>query len=147
MAVTGRVLCDEAVCHDAATRHHFDAAEEVEARAAAHWVAQKERRAAGEFDVALKPLRAGRDRRQRRTTLLLIMAGWLCMAAGAGMSQYDYHRPEFVRGTGIAVWIGENADAVCNHLALPAVVVGGLLTLVGFGRFASTPSGRATRSS
>ncbi|WP_331718750.1 hypothetical protein [Streptomyces sp. NBC_00212] len=139
VTLTGRVLCDESDCHAAAQRHHFDAAESIEAKAAADWVAQKELSLApGELKVVQEHLRTGRDQQQRRLSFLFVLAGVLCAAAGAAMGQYDYHRPESASGSSLTVWIGENVDALCNHLAFPAIVAGALLVLFGFGRAALT---------
>ncbi|MBD0844240.1 hypothetical protein [Streptomyces sp. TRM68416] len=138
VTMTGRVLCDEADCHTAAQRHHFDAAESIEARAAADWVAQKELDLApGELTVVQERVATGHDRRQRRASFGFVLAGAVCAAAGGAMSQYDYTKPEGTSpGTSINVWIWTNVDSLCNHLAFPAVIAGTLLVLYGVARLA-----------
>lgn len=42
VTMTGRVLCDNKDCHTAAQRHHLDAAEAIEAKAAAEWAFEKD---------------------------------------------------------------------------------------------------------
>ncbi|WP_327332961.1 hypothetical protein [Streptomyces anulatus] len=138
VTMTGRVMCDEADCHAAAQRHHFDAAEAIEAKAAADWAAQKQLDLApGELRVVQERVLTDHDRRQRRASLGFVLVGVLCAAAGGTMGQYDYHRPEFGSAS-FTAWIGESFDAVCNTLAFPAVVAGTLLVLFGFGRLAIT---------
>ncbi|MGW4951555.1 hypothetical protein [Streptomyces parvulus] len=120
LTMTGRVLCDEPDCHTAAQSHHFDAAEAIEARAAAEWVAQKELDfAPGELEVVREHVRAGRRREPRRASLGLMLTGLLCVAGGVSMSRYDYHRPESASTTSLMVWLGENFDAICSHFASP----------------------------
>ncbi|WP_455355907.1 hypothetical protein [Streptomyces sp. SYSU K217416] len=139
VTMTGRVLCDEADCHAAAQRHHFDAAESIEAKAAADWAAEKDMGIpAGKLRVVQQRVRSDHGRRQRRVSLLFVLVGVLCAAAGGAMGQYDYHRPEFASGSSFTVWIGEDFDAICNHLAFPAIVAGTLLVLFGFVRLAVT---------
>ncbi|NGO40649.1 hypothetical protein [Streptomyces ureilyticus] len=140
VTMTGRVLCDEADCHTAAQRHHFDAAESIEAKAAADWVAQKELDLApGELAVVQERVLTGHDRRQHRASFGFVLIGVLCAAAGGAMGQYDYHKPKGASpGTNVSVWFWENVDSLCNHLAVPAVVAGTLLVLFGFGRLAVT---------
>ncbi|ORT54652.1 hypothetical protein [Streptomyces sp. CB03238] len=140
VTMTGRVLCDETDCHAAAQRHHFDAAESIEAKAAAEWAAQKELDfAPGELGVVQERALSGHDRRQRRAAFGFLLVGVLCAAAGGAMSQYDYTKPEGTSpGTNINVWIWTNVDSLCNHLAFPAVIAGTLLVLYGFVRLAVT---------
>lgn len=136
VTMTGRVLCDEADCHAAAQRHHFDAAESIEAKAAADWVAQKELDLApGELAVVQERVTTGHDQRQRRAALSFMLVGVVCAAAGGAMSQYDYTKPKGTSpGTNISVWIWTNVDSLCNHLAFPAVIAGALLALYGVAR-------------
>ncbi|PKV82723.1 hypothetical protein [Streptomyces sp. TLI_146] len=62
-------LCDECDCHIAAQRHHFDAAESIEAKAAA-WAAQKELDLVpGELGVVQERVLSGHDWRRRRASL------------------------------------------------------------------------------
>lgn len=138
VTMTGRVLCDEKDCHIAAQRHHFDDADSIEAKAAADWVAQKELDLApGELDVVQKRVSTDFDRRQRRASLGFCLIGVLCAAAGGAMSQYDYTKPEGTSpGTHIQVWLWQNVDSVCNHLAFPAVIAGTLLFMFGVVRLA-----------
>ncbi|MFF4173685.1 hypothetical protein [Streptomyces sp. NPDC001744] len=142
VTMTGRVLCDESDCHSAAQRHHFDAAESIEAKAAADWVAQKELDLApGELAVHQERVRTGYyDKRdQRRASLGFVLVGVLCVAAGGGMGQYDYTKPKGTSpGTNINVWIWTNVDSLCNHLAFPALVAGTLLIMFGVCRLAIT---------
>ncbi|MEW1926403.1 hypothetical protein [Streptomyces sp. NPDC088360] len=140
VTMTGRVLCDEAECHAAAQRHHFDAAESIEAKAAADWAAEKDLGIpAGKLRVVQQRARTGHDRRQRRAALLSVLAGVLCAVAGGAMGQYDYTKPEGTSpGTNIDVWIWSNVDSLCTHLAFPAVLAGALLVLFGFGRLTLT---------
>ncbi|MFD0253649.1 hypothetical protein ACFVGX_22345 [Streptomyces sp. NPDC127113] len=140
VTMTGRVLCDEGDCHAAAQRHHFDAAESIEAKAAADWVAQKELDLApGELGVVQERVLSDEDRRQRRASFGFVLAGVLCTAAGAGMDQYDYTKPAGTSpGTDVNVWFWTNVDSLCNTLAFPAVVAGALLVLFGFGRLVVT---------
>ncbi|KUF17357.1 hypothetical protein [Streptomyces silvensis] len=136
VTMTGRVLCDESDCHAAAQRHHVDAAESIEAKAAADWVAQRELGPApGELGVVRKRVLSSADRRQRRASFGFVLVGVLCVAAGGAMGQYDYTKPAGTSpGTSIGVWIGTNADSLCNTLALPAILAGALLVLFGPGR-------------
>lgn len=140
VTMVGRVLCDEAECHTAAQRHHFDAADSIEARAAADWAAEKDMGLApGELRVVEERVRTGHDRQQRRASYSFVLVGVLCAAAGGAMSQYDYHKPKGTSpGTNINVWIWTNVDSLCNHLAFPAVIAGTLFVLFGFGRLAVT---------
>lgn len=140
VTMTGRVLCDEDDCYSTAQRHHFDAAESIQAKAAADWVAQKELDLApGELAVVQERVLSGHDRRQFRASLGFMLAGVLCVAAGAGMGQYDYTKPASASpGTNPIVWIWTNVDSLCNHLAFPALVAGTLLILFGGARLAVT---------
>ncbi|MBX7471228.1 hypothetical protein K1Y80_34790 [Streptomyces sp. MAG02] len=140
VTTTGRVLCDEDDCHSTAQRHHFDAAESIQAKAAADWVAQKELDLApGELAVVQKHFLSDHDRRQRRASLGFMLAGVLCTAAGAGLGQYDYTKPAGTSpGTNLIVWIWTNVDSLCNTLAYPAIVAGTLLILFGVVRLAVT---------
>jgi hypothetical protein len=137
VAMTGRVLCDEAECHAAARRHHFDAAESIEAKAAADWATHRELDVApGQSTVEqerhLSSLR-DRERQERRLATRLVI-GILLGGAGAAMSLYDYHRPNFASSPNFSVWMGENFDAICNHLAQPVLVLGVVVVLVAIGR-------------
>ncbi|MEU4266083.1 hypothetical protein [Streptomyces sp. NPDC025273] len=139
VTMTARVMCDEADCHAAAQRHFFDAAESIEAQAAAEWLAQKELDSApGELAVYQEHTRTGYydKRQQRRAPIGFMLGGVVCVGAGAAMGQYDYHRPEFASSTSFTAWVGENAEALCNHLAFPAIVAGILLYIYGFARLA-----------
>ncbi|MEV6147055.1 hypothetical protein [Streptomyces sp. NPDC051992] len=142
VTMTSRVMCDEADCHAAAQRHHFDAAESIEAKAAAEWVAQRELDfAPGELAVYQERVRTGYydKRQQRRASIGFVLVGVLCAAAGGAMGQYDYTKPKGASpGTDFTVWIAQNVDSLCNHLAFPAVVAGTLLVLFGFVRLAIT---------
>ncbi|MFD8415486.1 hypothetical protein ACFV2Q_27615 [Streptomyces sp. NPDC059650] len=138
VTITGRVLCDEKDCHASAQRHHFDATDAIEAKAAADWAAQKELDLApGEVEVVLRSVRTDFDRRQRRASLTFCLIGVLCMGAGGAMGQYDYTKPEGTSpGTHIDVWFWQNVDSLCNHLAFPAVLAGTLLFMFGVVRIA-----------
>ncbi|WP_433407067.1 hypothetical protein [Streptomyces sp. CA-146814] len=142
VTMTGRVLCDEADCHAAAQRHHFDAAESIEAKAAAEWVAQKELDLApGELAVHQEHVRTGYydQQEKRRASYGFMVVGVLCTAAGAGMGQYQYTKPEGSSpGTDIRVWFWQNIDSLCNFLAFPMVVAGALLVMFGVVRLAIT---------
>ncbi|MFF8387774.1 hypothetical protein ACF053_29610 [Streptomyces kanasensis] len=148
VTMTGRVLCDATDCHAAARRHHFQAAESMEAKAATEWAAQKELPPGpGEHVVVQKRVLTDHDRRQRRASLGYVLVGLLCSAAGAGMSQYDYHRrPDIAPGDSFLSLSGENFDAICNFLTLPALLAGLLFLLFGFTRLALTSAPHADRT-
>ncbi|MFE4829816.1 hypothetical protein [Streptomyces sp. NPDC056672] len=138
VTMTGRVLCDESACHTAAQHHYFDAAESIEAKTAADWVAQKKLDLApGELGVVQERVRTGHERRQRRGSLGFVLVGVLCAAAGGAMSQYDYTKPKGTSaGTNISVLIWTNVDSLCDQWAFPAVIAGTLLALYGAARLA-----------
>ncbi|MFZ3476031.1 hypothetical protein ACODT4_44375 [Streptomyces sp. 2.9] len=128
IAMLGRVLCDEAKCYTAARQHHHDAAESIEAQAAAEWAAEK--------DLGLAPgsLRAEKQRRtgwtfEQRRFLARTLFALIVTAAGVAMSTYDYQRPDGLSGGSMSASIGRQADEMCNFLAFPTITAGALLLL------------------
>lgn len=75
-------------------------------------------------------------RDQRRAPIAFLVAGVLCVAAGAGMIQYDYTKPELAPSNSITVWFWQNVDSLCNLLAYPTVLAGTLLVMFGIVRLA-----------
>ncbi|MEW1632238.1 hypothetical protein AB0387_33565 [Streptomyces sp. NPDC089173] len=140
VTTTGRLLCDEADCYSSAQRHHFDAAESIQAKAAADWVAQKELDLApGGPAVVQKRFLSDHERHQRRASFGFVLAGVLCTTAGAGMDPCHYTKPAGTSpGTNSIVWFWTNVDSLCNTLAFPAVFAGTLLIMFGVGRLAVT---------
>ncbi|MFD9453475.1 hypothetical protein ACFWBC_10340 [Streptomyces sp. NPDC059985] len=127
IAMVGRVLCDEADCHTAARRHHLDAAEAIEAKAAADWAAEKH------LGLAPGGLRAEKRRSgwtfQERTLFARMSIGIILTAVGAAMSTYDYQRPDNLSGGSLSAVFGQQADKTCNLLAFPTIVAGALFVL------------------
>ncbi|QHC33871.1 hypothetical protein [Streptomyces sp. HF10] len=140
VTMTGRVLCDEDDCHAAAQRHHFDAAESIEAKAAADWAAEKDMGVpAGELRVVQERVRTAPRRQRRRASLAFMAVGLLCVAIGVVMSRYDYTKPAGTSpGIDIDVWIWTNVDSLCNHLASPLTIAGALIAFYGVVRDVTT---------
>jgi hypothetical protein len=129
VGIVGRVLCDEAQCYDAAQRHRFDVAEDVEAKTAARWATQKDAGLTpGQLQVT-QHVWAERHVRHMRVLFRQGLVGVLLATVGGVMGQYDYRRPVLAPVSSVTVWLGENADALCNHLAFPLIVAGALVVL------------------
>ncbi|WP_331726088.1 hypothetical protein [Streptomyces sp. NBC_00470] len=137
VALVGRVLCDETACHTAALRHYLDAADEIEALAAACWAEGQGLADTAATGPSAESKQGGGWSHQEVLQLGRTLLGVLLGASGWAMSQYDYHRPHGPAVGDLTVAIGQVVDEVCSLLAMPLMVCGALILIHAFVRSAT----------